>query len=361
MQHYPALSQIQNASKRNVRMKKNQSLNRKLLSLMASALAWGATAQTLPPMPPDPPPPPSATPVVTILASDPTALVGASSGAFTLIRTDAINVDLVVDVALSGSAFNGVDYTAIPEKLTIPAGFLAVDVPVLPLVVPANRGNKTVVLTVLSNETYRKGRARATVTLLDDLFNAPPPTVTLTSPTDGSVFNYPAAITLQAEVSDSELGIRSVSFYEGDDLLGKVTASPYTLVWTTARPGHYVLFARVTDQADRSALSAPVHIAVTKSPPVVELVTPTNGMTFTAGQSVTIEAKATGSDGNPIQNVSFYASGRALGVVTTAPYTLVWANVPAGTYVIRAVATDQAGDKANAKPAMIKVLRTGKK
>src|SRR5579862_5097826 len=65
------------------------------------------------------------TPFVQILATDPTALEGTSTGAFTLIRNDT-NTDLVVDLAIHGTASNGVDYALIPNAVTIPAGNLSV-------------------------------------------------------------------------------------------------------------------------------------------------------------------------------------------------------------------------------------------
>jgi Bacterial Ig domain len=206
-------------------------------------------------------------PVVTIFAPDPTALEGTSSGAVTLTRNGSTSNALTVDLAISGSASNGVDYTQISNVVVIPAGFLAVDIPVNPIIDNVNRGNKSVVLTVETNAAYNVFRRHAVVEIIDDTFDIPKPTVTLVSPTNGSVYGFPTNITLLATATDPDVSITSVSFYANDDFLGKVTNSPYTLTWTNARPGHIAIFARAVDQVDQSTFSAPAHITVTNSGP----------------------------------------------------------------------------------------------
>src|SRR3954453_9509604 len=74
----------------------------------------------------------STVPVVSVNASDPVAFRGLSSGAF-LLHRDGTNGDLAVNILLSGTAANGVDYTTIPGTVTIPAGFFSVRLAVNPL------------------------------------------------------------------------------------------------------------------------------------------------------------------------------------------------------------------------------------
>src|SRR5689334_16546489 len=93
-------------------------------------------------------------PLVVVVAPDPVALAGTSSGAFTLIRYGSTTSDLAVNVQLLGTGSNGVDYVQIPNVITIPAGSLATDVKVDPLVDKANPGNKTVILAVETNSNY---------------------------------------------------------------------------------------------------------------------------------------------------------------------------------------------------------------
>jgi hypothetical protein len=333
----------------------------KLFGVIAGTLIAGSRLQAQGP----PPPPSAALPSVEILATDPTALEGTSSAAFTLILTDAATNDLAVNLAISGTASNSVDYELMTNGVvlktnvvTIPAGYLAVDILVQPILDTVNRGNKTVVLGVGTNASYQMlpGARRATVTIIDDVFNIPPPSVEITTPTNGSVFWFGTPITLTAEASDPGLDIRSVSFYANDLLLGKATNSPYSLVWTNARPGPYTLTALAFDVANQSTLSAPVKISVTNAVPVVQLLSPTNGSNFEAHQNITLLASASDSV-NSIAFVTFYANGRGLGVVTNAPYSFTWTNVPAGFYLLQASATDTSRTKVYSNRVQIDVSR----
>lgn len=298
-------------------------------------------------------------PFVEILATDPTALEGTSSGAFTLIRNGDTNADLTVYVEFLGTASNGVDYAQITNAVTIPSGYLAVDLVVQPIIDTVNRGNKTVILEIETNADYQTGGdRRAVVTIIDDVFNTPAPTVTITDPTNGSTFPYPADITLMADASDSGANIQSVSFFADDDFLGRVTNAPYTLTWTKARAGRYTLFARAIDNLNQSALSPLVQITVTDVLPVVKITTPTNGANFSAHQDIPIAADVTDADsGATITSVAFYDNGRFLKATTNAPYQIVWSDVPAGLYTLQAAATDNAGQRGYSKGVLINVSR----
>jgi hypothetical protein len=302
-------------------------------------------------------------PLVVVVAPDPTAFVGTSSGAFTLIRHGPTNDALAVNVRLSGTASNGLDYVGISSPITIDAGALATDVKVDPLVNSANRGNKTVVLALQTNADYRIGQQRyAEVKIIDDSFDFPPPTVTLTAPTNHSAFDNPATITITAEVNDPGVHIQSVSFYANDQSLGRSTVSPYSIVWSNPPSGEFALFARAVDQFGRSALSAPVQITVTDIDPVVKLTSPTNGANFAIQQDIPLAADVSDADTNAtIVSVSFYANDHSLGSVSNAPYSLVWSNAPGGFFILRAVATDNSGDKGYSKPVLINVSPLAKR
>ena len=300
---------------------------------------------------------PASPPRVVVVAPDPTALEGTSSGAFTLIRFGSSTGGLNVNVMLSGTASNGVDYVTISNVITIPAGSLAADIKVDPILDTANRGNKTVIMTIETNSNYAiDDHRRAEVKIIDDVFDLAPPTITLTSPTNNSSFTNPPSITLTADVNDPDVKVRSVSFYANDDFLGRATTSPYSLNWSNPPTGHFSLFARAVDQFDRSALSAPVHITVVDVDPVVKLTSPTNGANFVAHQNIPLAADASDPDGtDTITSVKFYANDHLLGVATSAPFSLVWSNAPAGFFALRAVATDSSGDKGTSHAVLINV------
>ena len=294
---------------------------------------------------------------VMVVAPDPTAFEGTSSGDFTHISSGPTNDALQVAVRLSGSASNGVDYVTIPDLISIPAGALATDVKIDPLVDASNRGNKTVILTVETNVAYSLGRYHyAQLKIIDDVFDFLPPSVSLTSPTNNSQFDNPTSITLAAEAGAPGLNIQSVSFYANDKFLGRSVTSPYSLVWSNPPGGQFALFARALDQFGRSALSAPVHISITDIDAVVKLTSPTNGANFLAHQDIPLAADVSDADTNAsVVSVSFYVNDHRLGSVTTPPYSLVWSNAPSGFFVLRAVATDNSGDKAYSQKVLINV------
>jgi hypothetical protein len=296
-------------------------------------------------------------PLVVVVSPDPTAFVGTSSGAFTLIRYGATDNDLNVDVKFSGSASNGLDYVTISNVITIPSGSLAVDVKVDPLVDKDNRGNKNVILTLETNSDYRiNGYHGAQVNIIDDAYDFPPPTIAITSPTNNSVFDEPDSVTITAEATDPGVTIRYVSFYVNDNFLGRETNSPYSFVWSNPPAGNFALFARAVDEFGRSALSAPVDISITDINPVVKITTPTNGANFTVHADIPLAADVSDADTNAtIASVSFYANSRLLGTAKSAPYSIVWSNAPAGLFTLRALAVDQTGDKGYSKPVLINV------
>ncbi len=91
----------------------------------------------------------------------------------------------------------------------------------------------------------------------------------------------------------------------------------------------------------------------TNHPPSVALVSPANNAQFTAPASITLFANPVDSDGF-IAQVEFFSGTNSLGVVTNNPWAgspvnpwrLIWSNVPAGNYSLRAKATDNLGASA---------------
>lgn len=282
-------------------------------------------------------------PLVEVLATDPTALRGASSAAFTFVRDRGAEADLLVQFSIAGTAVNGVDYKEIKAELLIPTGFLAADLVIEPIADSPNHGNKTVVLMLATNANYwLDGHRRAAATIVDDLYNDKPPTVSLTSPADGAVFTLPAVVTLEATAADPDDAIKKVSFYANDRPLGAVTNSPFTLSWTNPPVGAWALFARAVDQFGKSTLSDPVHITVTNAPPVINILSPANGATLPVGSDVTIQAEVTDSD-DAVVRVRIYGDGRLLATLTNAPYAAVWSKPAPGKHTVMVRATDEFG------------------
>ena len=94
---------------------------------------------------------------------------------------------------------------------------------------------------------------------------AAPPTVTLTSPTDGATFTAPAAIALAATVTPGTNPISQVQFLQGVTVLqtyNNPTTTSFSFTWTNVAAGTYPISAVVTDSQDLPNTSNIAHITV---------------------------------------------------------------------------------------------------
>ena len=88
------------------------------------------------------------------------------------------------------------------------------------------------------------------------------PTVSVTSPSNGSSFEENDVITITANASDSDGNVSNVEFYDGNTLLGSDTSAPYSINWSGASVGNHTLTARATDDNSESTTSQPIQIEV---------------------------------------------------------------------------------------------------
>jgi subtilisin family serine protease len=94
------------------------------------------------------------------------------------------------------------------------------------------------------------------------------PSVSITSPSNGSSVSTGSAVTITANASDDK-GVTKVDFFVGTTLISTDTTSPYSASWTPNTDGTYNLTARATDTAGQSTTSAAVQVTATTatSPP----------------------------------------------------------------------------------------------
>ncbi|HEY1249876.1 MAG TPA: Ig-like domain-containing protein, partial [Thermoanaerobaculia bacterium] len=134
-----------------------------------------------------------------------------------------------------------------------------------------------------------------------------PPTVSITSPANGTVFTPPASITINATASDTDGTVTKVDFYNGATLLGTDNTSPYSFNWTNVTTGTYSLTAVATDNGGVTGTSTPVSVTV-NAKPTVSITSPANNAQFTSPANITINATAADSDGT-VTKVDFYQNG----------------------------------------------------
>jgi RHS repeat-associated protein len=193
--------------------------------------------------------------------------------------------------------------------------------------------------TLTAKATDSQG-ATATSSAVTITVNAPP-TVSLTAPANNAVFTTPANITLTATAADSDGTVSKVEFFRDTTLIGTDTTSPYSFAWNNVPAGSYSLTAKATDNRGAVNASTAVNIVVGTAP-TVAITSPTSGASFTAPATITIAATASDADGT-VAKVDFYQGATLLGTATTAPYSFIWSNLPAGNYSLTAKATDNVG------------------
>lgn len=98
-------------------------------------------------------------------------------------------------------------------------------------------------------------------------------------------------------------------------------------------------------------MSMPAMAAVT-----VKMTSPAANATATEPGSFVLTATAS-STGGSIKNVAFYSGTTLLYTDTTSPYTYTWNNVPAGTYVLKAKATDSKNATATSTTVTVTVTK----
>jgi hypothetical protein len=116
---------------------------------------------------------------------------------------------------------------------------------------------------ISAEATDNKG-AIATSAVITVTVPAPnsPPTVSLSSPTNGASFTAPANITLTAQAADADGSVSMVEFFANGTSLGVISSSPFQFNWNNVPAGNYAITAKATDNAGASTVSAAVQISV---------------------------------------------------------------------------------------------------
>jgi len=91
------------------------------------------------------------------------------------------------------------------------------------------------------------------------------PTVSLTSPADGSSYTAPATISLAANAADSDGTVTQVEFLANGSVIATDTSSPYSFSWSSVAAGTYTLAARATDNDGATTTSSAISVTVSSS------------------------------------------------------------------------------------------------
>ena len=175
-----------------------------------------------------------------------------------------------------------------------------------------------------------------------------PPSVVLTSPSNNAVVSGDVSITATAA---DNVAVEKVEFRVNGTLVATDTVAPFAAAWdaSSAAGGYYTIEAKAFDSTGNVSLADTVQVVVEEVvvvtdslPPVVTILSPSNGATLTSKTTVT----ATASDEGGVVEMKIYVNGVLRS--TKASDSIIWRwntrKVSNGTYVIRIEAKDSAGN-----------------
>ncbi|MEM6345944.1 MAG: Ig-like domain-containing protein, partial [Bacteroidota bacterium] len=134
-----------------------------------------------------------------------------------------------------------------------------------------------------------------------------PPTVSISTPVDGTIYPAPQAITLAANAADADGSITGVEFFVNGISVGTVNTAPWQLAYVIPASGTYDVYAVATDDDGNNTTSATIQFSA-KTPPTVSISAPLDGTIYPAPQAITLEANAADPDGS-ITGVEFFVNG----------------------------------------------------
>ncbi|MEO6569402.1 MAG: Ig-like domain-containing protein, partial [Opitutaceae bacterium] len=179
------------------------------------------------------------------------------------------------------------------------------------------------------------------------------PLVVLTTPTNGTLFHGLASFTLAAAASDPDGAVVKVRFYRDANLLGDSTTAPFQFAVSDLGPGSYSFSAQATDNSGAVTTSAAVSVLV-NALPTVTMNSPVSATEATAPARFVLSAMVSDPDGSVIK-VEFFQDSTKLATRTALPYTFEWDGVPAGSYLLTAVTTDDRGGITVSSPRSVEV------
>ncbi len=194
-----------------------------------------------------------------------------------------------------------------------------------------------------------------------------PPIVSLTNPSQNNQeYRLGETISLSANASDAEGSIEKVNFKINGSYFKQDRTAPYGVSWTPTVAGTYTIGARAFE-AEQQGLATEVSRTViikdvtTSQSPEVSFATPSGDITVQEGYDIKVIVDATDEDGT-INNIKLYINTTLVRQENQAPYE--WGHdtspnpeevngLSAGTYIFKAVATDNDGNTAQSTFTLI--------
>jgi hypothetical protein len=304
------------------------------------------------------------TPAVSITATDAAANEAGEAGTFTLTRTGTISAPLTVNLSVTGTAANGIDYATVPSSVIFPASIATATIDVNPLNDTTGEGPENVTVTVLAGAGYLVAPpASASIEIIDD---EPGVSIFATEPAAAEMDMVPGVLTFSRTGATTAPLLVNVNFSgtaaSGGDYAA--IASPVTIPAGAASVA--IAVTPVNDSAAEGPeniiatlvagpgyfVAAPAIATVTladddiNNPPEVAIISPAiinPGIPTGVGLILEATASDDGKPANPGVVTTSWSRVSGTGTVTfgnpTQASTTAIFSAP-GTYVLRLTAND---------------------
>lgn len=124
---------------------------------------------------------------------------------------------------------------------------------------PTSLGSYTISAEATDNDGNVTNSAQVNVTVVLQ----PPPVVSITGPTSGSMVTVGSSVTLSANASSPDGTIKQVQFFSSGTLVGTSTTPPYSVSFTPTSTGVYAFTAVATDNSNATTTSGSAIVDVT--------------------------------------------------------------------------------------------------
>ncbi|WP_269531870.1 Ig-like domain-containing protein [Chitinimonas sp. BJYL2] len=184
------------------------------------------------------------------------------------------------------------------------------------------------------------------------------PTISLTSPLNGSSATSGVPVALTASVDSQGATISKVEYVVQGVVVSTQTAAPYTASWTPNETGTTSVtrnvYAKVTTTLGAVATS-PVAYVTTYPSPTVALTAPANNAAYVVGAPIPMTVNVA-ANGNTIQKVEYLVDGAVVSTQTSAPYSATLTGVAVGSHNIKARLTSTLGAAVETPSVAVNVL-----
>jgi hypothetical protein len=182
--------------------------------------------------------------------------------------------------------------------------------------------------------------------ILNVVSNVPKkPLTQILSPGNGDLIKIDSTVQVLVKATDLDDYVDSVEFFVNDVKFGVDTVMNDTAQfnWLCDSVGTFNLRAKATDSSGMSSSEIISVTVVSGFPPEISITISSHNDTIPLGDTVTISANATDTDGT-ISNVEFFVDDKSIGADSTLQYQMKWIAEHSGNYTVIAEATDDEGN-----------------